>query len=267
MTGCATTAQKDTDVVGLMDPSASEAIRNEVAIGEKIHREILLSFYPYTEPRAVKYVNEIGKKISVFAERRLPYQFTILYNDKIYATSAPGGFVYLTTGLIYFLNNEAELAGILAHEIGQLQYRDPRLSKGHQILDSITRGGAMIGPAFGEFGALAILGLAMINAVVDANELSPEEKLMEADTKAMDYMVQSGYDPQGLIDVLRRVTQVSEELMPYLYDLKQSRPVTQERLEHASNMFLKLPLHGKELSTNYKDYQAITKGIREIYRA
>ena len=160
-----------------------------------------------------------------------------------------------------------ELAAVMAHEIGQLQYKDPRLSKGRKVLDAITRGGSMIGPAFGEIGALAVLGLAMINAVVDANELSPEKKLMEADTKAMNYMIQSGYDPQGLIDVLRRVTQVGGELMPYLYDLKQSRPVTQERLEHASNMFLKLPLHGKELSTNYKDYQAITKGIREIYRA
>ena len=239
----------------------------EVAIGEKIHAQILSAFYPYTDPKVVQFINQIGNSlVRGGGVRNLPYRFTLLYNDRIYATSAPGGFVYLTTGMIHFLQNEAELAAVIAHEIGELQYADPRLSRSRKILDALTRGGAAVGPAFGEIGSLAVLGLALMNAALEGRDLTPEERLLDADRRALHAMVEAGYDPQGMIDFFYKFLKADPSLTPYFYDYAQSRPMTEERVLLAQKEFSELLLAGKSFSTNYAVYQDATKGIREMYR-
>ena len=248
--------------------SKSNAIASdEVAIGEKINEAIMASFYPYTEPKLNGYINRVGKLLTEHAERQdLPYRFTLLYNDKIYAASAPGGFIYLTTGLVYFLDNEAELAAVMAHEIGELQYKDPRLSRARKVLDAVLKGGSMVGPAFGEIGALTVLGMEMVKAVSEARKLTPGQKVNLADGKALHYMVAAGYDPQGMIDVMYKFLNAGKEVAPYFYDYYQSRPINQERMLHISEEFSKLPLAGESFTTNRDIYKESTKGVREIYK-
>jgi len=240
--------------------------RAEAAIGEKIHAEILSQFYVYTEPTVVNYVTEIGEAMAAFAERKdLFYRFTLLYHEKIYATSAPGGFIYVTTGLLAFLDNEAELAAVIAHEIAQLQQKDPRLSKARKALNAITRTGAVVGPIFGQFGALAAIGLVMLNSVVESNQIDPEKKLLKSDTKAFQYMVDAGYDPQGFLDVLYKFLNADKKVIPYFYDYYQSRPISQARLDNAGQEFANLSLQGKSFSVNRDMYYETMRGIREIY--
>jgi predicted Zn-dependent protease len=261
ISGCASAGGKKT-------PAVPPAVASEeVAIGEQIHAEILSSFYPYTEPKVVSYVNKIGNGLAKHAERKdLPYRFTILYNDKIYATSAPGGFIYVTTGLLYFLNNEAELAAVIAHEIGELQFKDPKLSRSRQVLEAVTRGGQVIGPALGEFGALALLGILAVNAVAEAGQPTPEERLTGSDARAMDYMVKAGYDPQGVMEVFYKFLQAPKELLPYFYDYYQSRPITEKRVQALQQHFATLPLEGKSFDTGHEQYREIMHGVKEIYQ-
>jgi len=242
--------------------------REEIAVGEKIHARIASSFYVYTEPHVNAYLQKIGGSLARFAERQdIPYRFTLLYNANIYAASAPGGFIYLTTGLVQFLDNEAELAAVLGHEIGQLQYRDPRLLKSRKILEAITKTGQAVAPAFGQIGVLAALGLAMLDAAVDAQAAAPAEKLLGADRRAFSYMVRAGYDPQGLLDVLHKFSAAGRQAAAYFYDYDQSRPVTEERMLALRREFSLLPLQGKRFSVHRRTYQQMTKGIRQIYSA
>ncbi len=129
-------AQKENPVIPQnLAPVQNGMMTEEKQIGEQIHQTIMSSFYPYTEPRANEYIGKIGGDLSKQAARNeLDYRFIVLYSDKIYATSSPGGYVYITTGMIYFLGNEAELAAVLAHEIAQLQYKDPKVSVGRKVL-------------------------------------------------------------------------------------------------------------------------------------
>ena len=261
--GCANNPKKSLSPSVSLSASAAE----EIAIGEQIHAQILSSFYPYTDPEVVNYLNEIGQSLAAFAERKeLPYRFTLLYNDKIYATSAPGGFVYLTTGFITFLQNEAKLAAVLAHEIGQLQEKDPKLSKSRKVLEAVTRGGTMVAPAFGQIGMLAALGLVAMQAIYEKGQPSPEERLFEADRRALEYMVKAGYDPQGMIDLFYRFLNTSRDFAPYFYDYYQSRPITMERFQNLNEKFAGLQLQEKVFSTHHERYQEITLGVREIYK-
>ncbi len=261
LSGCASSRSESGSV------EVADALREELDIGYRIHQEILNTFYIYTEPRVVSYVRGIGQSLSAHAARKeLPYDFTILYNDKIYATSAPGGHVYVTTGLINFLENEAELAAVLAHEIGQLQYQDPRFSEVQKMMTGLAETGAAIGPAFGHLGMLAAMGLVMMHAVMQSRIKTPEEKMAAADRLALDYLVTAGYDPQGLMSLIQRFLMAETGTLPYFFDYCQARPISPERFEQLQVSFSQLELGNRELETRPRVYQDMTRGIREMYK-
>ncbi len=243
------------------------SLAEEFVVGEQIHQSILSNFRPYTEPRAVSYIEKVGGSLASQAERKdLSYRFTILYNDRIYASSSPGGRVYITTGMIFFLDNESQLAAVLAHEIGELQYKNPKLSKMKRGVNKVTETGAMIAPAFGPFGALAALGLVGIHMLNNSSKKTPGARLLIADRKAMTYMVEAGYDPQGMVDVFYKFASAKSEIIPYFLDYYNSRPLTTERTEAMQKQFKKLPLQGKSFDVHRDQYLEMTKGIRDIYK-
>lgn len=240
----------------------------EFVIGEEIHQTIVSSFPPYTEPKAVGYISKVGSSLAEYADRReLSYRFTILYNDQIYASSSPGGRVYITTGMIYFLQNEAELAAVLAHEIGELQYKNPKASSMRKRINRVTETGAMVAPAFGPLGALVSLGFVGIHMISKSSEKTTDERVILADRRALDYMAKAGYDPQGMIDVFYRFASVNKEALPYFMDYYQSRPLTVDRTQAMQKQFKKLNLEDKTFQVRREQYLEMTRGIRDIYKA
>lgn len=239
----------------------------EVLEGEKIHQGMMGNFYTYTEEQAVGYVREIGGRLTGEAPAgKKPYQFTVIYNDDIYATSAPGGFVYVTTGMINFLDNEAELAAVLAKEIGEQQYRDPRIDHDSNAKKKITYLVAVISPFLGIFGMLAVVGVIAWDIVSDPKEISKTVRGLTADDRAMHYMVRAGYDPQGFIDVMYKFLQADREVRPYFHDYFVSHPITQERVDALTEAFSSLPLENRSFTVNRERFIEMTKGIREIYK-
>ena len=264
LSGCASTTDRDLSNITPQGKPQTE----EQKTGEAIHREILASFHPYTDPKVVHYVDEVGHSVSAQAKRHdLEYRFTILYSEKIYATSAPGGYIYVTTGMLNFLENEAELAAVLAHEIGEQQTVDRRFShKKDAAINAAAQAGSAIGPMFGPLGSLASLGLVLLQAYNESTYKTPAERLLESDAWAMKYLMNAGYDPEALMDVQERFLKAGEKLTPYFYDYYQSRPITEERIKAIKKGFQKLPLSGKSLITDPVEYQETTKGVREIYK-
>ncbi len=265
LNGCATTAEYDRPPVV---PKTSQ-LTEEQKTGEAIHREILASFHSYTDPKVVRYVEDLGHSLAAQAKRRdLEYRFTILYSEKIYATSAPGGYIYVTTGMLNFLENEAELAAVLAHEIGEQQTVDRRFTKKRDdAINAATQVGSAVGPMFGPLGSLASLGLVLLQAYNESSYKTPEERLLESDASAMKYLMNTGYDPQALLDVQEHFLRAGEKMTPYFFDYYQSRPITEERILALKKEFQKLSLTGKSLITDPVEYQEVTRGVREIYRA
>ena len=264
ISGCTTAAKRGLDTEAIAQQNAGS---NEQAVGDQIHREILASFHSYTDPKVVRYVDDLGHSLAVHAKRHdLKYRFTILYSEKIYATSAPGGYVYVTTGMLNFLVNEAELAAVLAHEIGEQQTVDRRFTKRDDVINATAQIGSAVGPMFGPLGSLASLGFVLLQAYNESSRKTPGQRLLESDAMAMKYLMNAGYDPQALMDVQERFLKAGEKMTPYFFDYYQSRPITEERMAALKKEFQKLPLGGKVLITDPVEYQETTKGIREIYR-
>jgi len=192
--GCATNPVTGTqDIVFLSE-------EQEIAIGRQTHAEVIEAFGEYDSPRLQNYVEDIGRRLAEQSHRpELIYRFTVLDSKDINAFALPGGYIYITRGLLAYLNDEASLAAVLGHEIGHVtarhavqQYSAAQLANIGATLGAIFVPG-MNTPAAGQL--VNIAGTAILRGYGREHEL-------EADRLGAIYMARTGYDPQRILDVL-----------------------------------------------------------------
>ncbi len=167
----------------------------EVQMGKQAHQDILKKQRPYNNARLQSYVNSIGQQLASKSHRsNIPYTFTVLDDPSVNAFALPGGYVYVTTGLMAYLNSEGELAGVLGHEIGHVTARHgvQQASAGVAasiLVDLITK------KAGGNSKLLNQLGSAMLSGYGRKHEL-------QADRLGAEYLAGVGYSPTNMIDVI-----------------------------------------------------------------
>tara|TARA_A100001015_G_scaffold312321_1_gene417293 strand:+ start:144 stop:1619 length:1476 start_codon:yes stop_codon:yes gene_type:complete len=169
----------------------------EIEIGRKYHQQLLQTYRVYDNPELQDYVSELVENIATKSHRdHLIFHSTVLDTPQVNAFALPGGYVYVTRGIMAYMNSEAELAGVLGHEIGHVTARHGvRQQSASQITGIIT---SVIGGAAGVRGAgdLAnVAGTALLRGYGREHEL-------EADRLGAEYLAKSGYDPREMIKVI-----------------------------------------------------------------
>jgi predicted Zn-dependent protease len=191
--------KKGLGVIEALQPIGEE---EEMTLGQAVAVEAFSRFGgEYPNPQWNRYVNLVGKTIAEFSDRpTLDYHFAILNSQEQNAFAAPGGYIFITVGLLETLKNEAELAGVLAHEIAHVTHQ--------HMLETIRRG-AILG-SVSEFSLTAMKqNPEMFSSVIDEmTELLftkglDKDKEFEADTVGVDYAYRAGYHPRGLRDYLQ----------------------------------------------------------------
>jgi len=176
------------------------SIEEEMRIGHQIAGN-LLGAAPLVKDNALQqYVNLVGNWVALQSGRTdIPWRFGVLENDAINAFAAPGGYVFVTKGLYRRLNSEAELAGVLAHEIAHVTNK-------HHL--KLLKKSSVIG-ALGEAAGRKVEGSDQIvqnlignGAEIMARSLDREAEF-EADRHGMVFAARAGYDPWGLPNVLQ----------------------------------------------------------------
>ncbi len=146
------------------------------------------------------YVNRVGQRIARFCHRPdIAYYFTVVDQKQINAFAVPGGYIFVTSGLLEKLTSECQLAAILGHEIGHVVARDTMAALSRQI--GMT---ALLGAAAGVGGAGsgdALAGTAFVTGVLSLQYSRDDEKA--ADLVGVNYIVQAGYDPMGAVEMMR----------------------------------------------------------------
>ena len=189
--GCATNPVTGKQDFVLM----SEA--QEINLGKQAHQQIMKQYRPYNDPALQSYVeglvDEIGKKSH---RSNLVYHVTVLDSPQINAFALPGGYLYITRGIMAYMNSEAELAGVLGHEIGHITARHGVRQQSAGTVAGIL--GAGIGILTGSSeaaNAANIGGTALIRGYGRSHEL-------EADRLGAEYLANVGYDPQEMLKVV-----------------------------------------------------------------
>ena len=167
----------------------------EIAIGERSDPLIVQQFGYYNDPAMQAYVNEVGQKlVAVCSRKNIVYHFTVLDSPDVNAFACPGGYIYVTRGILATMNSEAELAGVLAHEIGHVVGRDSANMISQQSMFQVM---ALASMASGSAGReLAMAGSSLFNAMMLGYG---REKEFLADSQGVDYMFKAGYDPMQMV--------------------------------------------------------------------
>jgi predicted Zn-dependent protease len=199
LTGCAihpVTLEKELMIV-------SE--EKEIAIGEKSDPYILQQYGYYDDPVLQDYINRVGQKLVKVCRRRdVAYRFKVLDTDEINAFALPGGYIYITRGILAIMNSEAELAGVLGHEIGHVVGRDSANRISQQSLYQIVALAAMAAPGTRD---LAMAGNLLFESVMLGYG---REKEYLADTQGVEYMYKAGYDPMQMCEFQRNMSMFAQ---------------------------------------------------------
>ena len=177
----------------------------EKEIGAEEHAKVLASQPVYQDADLLAYVTEVGNRIAAVSHRpNLGYTYTIIDSPSINAMALPGGYVYVNRGLLTFMNTEAQLAAVVAHEIGHITARHAvqQQARGALANAAATVGGFVTAVATGSgYAGSQISEVASIWAQTGLSGFGREMEL-EADALGAEYLLEAGYDPSAMIDVV-----------------------------------------------------------------
>nr|WP_315468772.1 M48 family metalloprotease [uncultured Undibacterium sp.] len=206
----------------------------EIELGEGIASNLLGLAPLHTDREVQRYVNSIGRWISMHSERPdLPWTFAVLDAPEVNAFAAPGGYVVLTKGMLLRMSSEAELAGVLAHEIAHV------LRKHH--LNAMQKASGMSALRDGLDVAITakngnpnVLKVLSVGTALYARGLDKEDEF-ESDRMGVVLAARAGYDPYGLPAVLHSLQRISsnDEGMQLLF---QTHPKLSDRLGQLDNI-------------------------------
>ncbi len=180
----------------------------ELNIGRNAHPQIVKHYGYYHNQPLQSYVNRVGQKLVTFCKRRdIDYTFTVLDSDMVNAFAVPGGYVYLTRGLLAILNNEAEMAGVLAHEIGHVVGRDSAAMMSQQLLSQFAMLGGLAGAAAGSSGDMAAASMQLSQTILLGFSRECEYR---ADEQSVDYMFKAGYDTMCIKNFMQSLSQLGQ---------------------------------------------------------
>jgi predicted Zn-dependent protease len=178
----------------------------EVEIGQQLDPEVRNEMGVYGDQALQEYVEEIGMRLARQSHRpNLPWHFTVVDVPAINAFALPGGYIYVTRGLLAYLNDEAQLAGVLGHEIGHVTARHAA-----QAYTKATTGGlglTVLGifvPASRPFGGLAESALGVLFLKYGRDDE------LQSDRLGAEYAVKNGWDPGGVAGMLTTLARIEE---------------------------------------------------------
>ncbi|MDX8378537.1 MAG: M48 family metalloprotease [Gallionella sp.] len=181
----------------------------EIAEGRKADVQVKKQYQVYGSKPLQDYVNHVGQRLARQSHRpNLKYHFTVLDTPDINAFALPGGYIYITRGILAYLNSEAELAAVLGHEIGHVTAR-------HSVRQQSAAQAANIGLTIASIFVpeLNTMGGQNLTHLIGGSLLSGygREQELEADRLSAEYLARTGYDPQAIITVIKVLK--NQELM------------------------------------------------------
>jgi len=201
-------------------------LETEIAMGRQLSKELESQVTLVQDPTINEYVNRVGQNIVKNSDSKIPFTIKVIDSDEINAMSLPGGFFYVNTGLILAADEEAELAGVMAHEIAHVTARHAAEQQGRanafnlaSIPLSIFTGG-LVGAAIQQASSI------LIPMTFLKFDRSAEE---EADWLGLQYLYTAGYDPGAFVSFFEKL-QARESAKKKMSSLFSTHPPTESRV-------------------------------------
>ena len=204
LSGCTTNVQNP--VTGRVERTVMDE-RAELAEGAKQHQQVLADYGEYKDARLQAYVNDIGQRLARHSHRtNLPWRFTVVDSPEVNAFALPGGYVYVTRGIMAYMDSEADLAGVMGHEIGHVTARHSAQratraqNAGLGVLAASVLGAVLESRGLGGVGNLA----SQVSQTAAAGYVASysRDQELQADELGAEYLARSNYNPHNMVDVV-----------------------------------------------------------------
>jgi beta-barrel assembly-enhancing protease len=198
----------------------------EMAIGRQLATEVEQQVKLVEDEMITEYINRVGQNIVLHSDAKIPFTIKVIDSDEVNAFALPGGFFYVNKGLILAADNEAELAGVMAHEIAHVAARHAMENQGkltalnYGLLATIIFGGGIASTIAQNAGGLGQM-LAFFKFSRGAEE--------EADKLGVQYLYASGYDPTGMATMFEKLASQNKKKRSTISQLFSTHPQSIER--------------------------------------
>jgi len=211
---------------------------SEVKLGRQLASQVERESKFVDDPIITEYVNRVGQNIVLHSDAKIPFTIKVIDSDEVNAFALPGGFFFVNKGLILAADNEAELAGVMAHEVAHVAARHAMENERKmQIIDygllaGVLLGGGIIGNVLYQGGGL-IEGLSFLKFTRGAEE--------EADKLGVQYMWAAGYDPNAMATMFEKLEAKNKKKPGTIAKLFATHPAPPDRRAAAINLAARFP--------------------------
>ena len=205
----------------------------EIRVGKQYSMEIEKSVHLVTDPVIVEYVNRVGQNLVKNSDAKVPFTIKVIDSDEINAMALPGGFFYVNSGLIMNCDEEAELAGVMAHEISHVIAHHAARNQtkmNYAQLASIP----LIIMTQGSYTGYGIYEASQLAIPMTFLKFSRENEA-EADYLGVQYMYKSGYDPQSFVTLFEKLDALEKHKPGTLAKAFSDHPATGSRITAAED--------------------------------
>jgi predicted Zn-dependent protease len=208
------------------------SLEKQVAMGRAFAQQVDQSSHLITDGRINEYINRLGQNLVRNSDAKVPFTIKVLDDETPNAFTLPGGFMYVNSGAILTAEDEAELAGVMAHEIGHVAACHVARQQTRGTIASLASIPLMVvgGPLVG-LGINEVMGLAVPAAFMKFSRNFEAQ----ADYLGVQYAYKAGYDPVGMINFFERLEALEKKKKGFITKAYDSHPQTPDRVEKSQH--------------------------------
>lgn len=235
---------------------------SEIKMGRQYAAQIEKSTKFITDPVVTEYINRIGQNLVRNSDAKVPFTIKVIDSDEVNAMALPGGFLYVNSGLILAADDEAELAGVMAHEIAHVA--------AHHAARELTRSN------YAQLGTIPLImmtGYTMTGyGIYEATQLAIPMAFLQfsrdfeaqADYLGIQYMYRAGYDPEAMPDFFEKIENLEKQKPGAVAKAFSSHPQTPSRIEHTQEEIAKILPPRAEYIENTSEFNDVKARLARI---
>ena len=241
----------------------SGSTEKEVRMGRELAAEVDRQAKFIDDPAITEYVNRVGQNIVIHSDAKIPFTIKVIDSDEVNAFALPGGFFYVNKGLLLVADNEAEVAGVMAHEIAHVAARHAVENQTKaNLLEYLALGGSIFlggipGMIYQNTAGLGLMGMFM------KFSRSAEE---EADKLGVQYMYAAGYDPSAMATMFEKLEAKNKKKPGLIAKAFATHPAPPERRAAALALAARFPEHD-EYVISTSEFQRVKARLLRLSNA
>ena len=237
------------------------SLAKEIQLGKQLAAEIERNAKIVDDPVIAEYVNRIGQNIVRNSDAKVPFTIKVIDSDEVNAFALPGGYFYVNTGLIELAEDEAELAGVMAHEIAHVAARHgTRSATRAQLIQYASIPLLFIGGWAG-YGIQQAANFAIPMTMLKFSRAFEKD----ADFLGVQYMYKAGYDPASMVQFFERLKAKQKQNKNAIARAFSSHPLTKDRIKAVQKTINELLPEQTEYAVTSSEFQGIKERLAKMH--